>query len=112
MPLPSAQSLCCLGSCPDPISTNEMPFAQHNFEHSISVLMCGCHGECSYSGCVERDMQDWADIAGVNLVRDPQTRCVICLIDGLIVEANRPLGDGSRPVCGCIHLNMAWILTW
>src|SRR5271166_5067068 len=36
---------------------------------------------------------------------------VICLIHGLTVEANRPLGNG-RAGFGCIHLDIAWILTW
>ena len=41
-----------------------------------------------------------------------RTRNVICLIHGLTVEANRPLGNGSGARCDCIHLDVAWILAW
>src|SRR3954466_12060924 len=40
------------------------------------------------------------------------TRRGICLIRGLIVQANHPVGNGTGAECGGIHLNMAWILTW
>jgi hypothetical protein len=40
------------------------------------------------------------------------TRNGICLIRGLIVEANRPLADRTGAVCDCLHLDMTWILTW